>query len=37
MLTAKERAAKLEVKENEISDLRQELGRLEGKLESIGK
>lgn len=37
MLTAKERAAKLEVKENEISDLRQKLGRLEGKLESIGK
>lgn len=37
ILTAKENAAKLESKENEVSDLRQQLGKLEGKLELLGK
>ena len=37
LITAKEQAIKLENKENEVADLRQQLGKLEGKLEYLGK
>lgn len=36
LITAKEQTIKLENKENEIADLRQQLGKLEGKLEALG-
>lgn len=35
LITAKAQAAKLENKENEMADLRQQLGKLEGKLEAL--
>jgi hypothetical protein len=36
LITAKDQAIKLENKENEMADLRQQLGKLEGKLEALG-